>query len=228
MKIRKIFNKRKMVIGLLAGVSLFILIPNILADDDEKNDDRIDSKKNLIAIHDSSSEKYKKKCSECHADIPKAQSLDPSIPAAHESMFDFAPGKPGDDKQCRWCHLTVDLVQGSAGNLRKQIDATLCTLCHGPLDGNGSSAAVQFYKTRPSPGPSPIEIGGERLYELVCSACHKDLADSSLKGKPAEKIVKAIEKNKGEMGPLSKLSPEDINEIAAALAELGGDDDDDD
>jgi mono/diheme cytochrome c family protein len=130
-------------------------------------------------------------------------------------MFDFAPGKLGDDKQCRWCHRTVDLVQGSAGNLRMQVEATLCALCHGPLNGGETSAAKQFYQTR----PSPTEIGGDRLYELVCSACHKDLADSSLKGKPAEKIVQAIDKNKGEMGPLIKLSDGDISAIADALAE---------
>jgi hypothetical protein len=191
-----------------------------LADDD---DNPIDPRKNIIAIHDSSSGEYNKKCSECHADILSEESMDPDIPVAHESMFGFAPGKPGDDKQCRWCHLTVDLVQGSAGNQRKldyntpeaQVDATLCTLCHGPLNGGETSAAKQFYQTR----PSPTEIGGDRLYELVCSACHKDLADSSLKGKPAEKIVQAIDKNKGEMGPLIKLSDEDITAIADALAE---------
>jgi hypothetical protein len=214
MKLRKIFNKRKMAIGLLAGVYLFTWVPNILADDDDDN--QIDPRKNIIAIHDSSSDEYKKKCSECHADIPKAQSLEPSIPAAHVAMLDFAPGKPADDKQCRWCHLSVDLVQGSAGNLRKQVDATLCTLCHAPLDGNGPPGTVkQFYQAR----QSPADIGGERLYELVCSACHKDLADSSLKGKPAEKILTAIDKDKGEMGPLSVIPVEDINAIAAALTE---------
>jgi hypothetical protein len=116
---KKILAKRNMAIGLLVGLYVFICIPNIFADEEE-DEDAIDHRKNIIAIHDSSSEEYKKKCSECHADIPKAQSLDPSIPAAHVAMFDFAPGKPGDDKQCIWCHRTVDLVQGSAGNIESR------------------------------------------------------------------------------------------------------------
>jgi mono/diheme cytochrome c family protein len=217
----KIFRKRKIAIGLLAGVCLFTWAPIILADDDD--DDRIDPGKNIIAIHDSSSDEYIKKCSECHGDIRNGQSLDPSIPAAHVAMFDFAPGKPGDDKQCIWCHPTVDLVQGSAGNLRKQVDATLCTLCHGPSDRNGPSGTVkQFYLA----GPSPDD--GALLYGLACAACHKDLASSKVSGESAKEIQEEIDENEGGMGPLRVLSTQEIEAIAAALAEAesGGDDDD--
>jgi hypothetical protein len=161
MNLKKVFCKRKMAIGLLAAVYLFSWVANILAEDEE-----IDPRKNIIAIHDNSSDEYNKKCSECHADIPKAQSLNPSIAlAAHVAMFDFAPGKPGDDKQCVWCHQTVDLVQGSAGNLRKQVDATLCAMCHGPIDRNGPSGKTvkKFYQA----GPSPLD--GALLYDLACA-----------------------------------------------------------
>ncbi len=212
MKLRKIFSKRKMAIGLLAGVYLFTWIPNILADD-------FDPKKNIIAIHDSSSGEYKKNCSECHADIRNAQSLQPSIPNVHVAMFDFAPGKPGDDKQCIWCHKTVDLVQGSAGNLRKQVDATLCTMCHGPAGPGKPFHQVNL---------SELALDGPALYDLACAACHRDLANSKVSGESAEEIQEKIDKNKGGMRPLSVLSAEDINAIAAALAESGGDDDDDD
>jgi hypothetical protein len=217
MKIRKMLSKRKTAIGLLAMVSLLIWVPNILADDD----DRIDPGKNLIAIHDSSSSQYNKKCNECHADIRNAQSLDPSIPNVHVAMFDFAAGKPGDDKQCIWCHRTVDLVQGSAGNIRKQVDATICAMCHGPFDRNGPSGTVkQFYQA----GPSPDDPDGVLLYDLACAACHKDLVNSKVSGESAKDIQKKIDENEAGMGPLRVLSTQEIQAIAAALAESGGDD----
>jgi cytochrome c5 len=212
MKIKKIFSKRKTAIGLLAGVYLFTWVPNILADDD---DNQIDPGKNIIAIHDSSSGQYNKKCNECHADIRNAQSLDTSIPNVHVAMFPFAPGKPGDDKQCVWCHRTVDLVQGSAGNIRKQVDATLCTMCHGPA-GPGN----QFYQA----GLSPDDPDGALLYDLACAACHKDLASSKVSGESARDIQKKIDENEAGMGPLRVLSTQEIEAIAIALAESGGDD----
>ncbi len=212
MKLRKIFSKRKMVIGLLAGVYLFALVLNIFAEDEV-----IDPRKNIIAIHDSSSEQYDKNCLECHADILSAKSLDPTIaPAAHVAMFDFAPGKPGDDKQCIFCHRTVDLVQGSAGNIRKQVDATLCAMCHGqsPPRNASSGPVKQFYQA----GPSPDD--GVLLYDLACAACHKDLANSKVGGESANEIQKKIDDDKGGMLPLRVLSTVEIDSIASAL---GGD-----
>ena len=209
MKLKKIFSKRKTAIGILAGVYLFTWVPNILADDD---DDRIDPKKNIIAIHDSKSDQYDKNCNECHADIRNAQSLDPSIPNVHVAMFDFASGKPGDDKQCIWCHRTVDLVQGSAGNIRKQVDATLCTMCHGPA-GPGK----QFYQ-------ADLALDGPALYDLACAACHRDLANSKVSGESAEDIQKKINENEAGMGPLRVLSTQEIQAIADALAKPGEDD----
>ncbi len=170
---------------------------------------------NFFALHDSSSRQYNKHCSECHADVHTAESFDPSIPTAHVAMFDFAPGKPGDDKQCRWCHRTVDLTQGtqpeekSKGNLRRDVDVTVCTLCHGP-----SGPATQFYET----GLSPTDPDGPLLYDLTCAACHRDLEDSQVRGESARDIQKKIDENKGGMGPLDVLSPEEIEAIAAALA----------
>jgi mono/diheme cytochrome c family protein len=210
MKIRKIFNKRKMAIGLLAGAYLFAWVPNILADDD----DRRDPGQNIIAIHDSSSRQYDKKCNECHADIRNAQSLEPSIPNVHVVMFDFAPGKQSDDKQCIWCHRTVDLVQGSAGNIRKQVKATLCAMCHGP-----AGPAKQFYQ-------ADLALDGPVLYDLACAACHRDLANSEVRGESLAEIREEIDENEGGMRPLGVLSTEKIQAIAAALAQPGGDDDD--
>ena len=221
MIVLNIFTKIKTATGLLAAVFLFTWTANSWSDDDEKNENRIDSLKNIIAIHDVSSKQYNKNCLECHADIPNAKSLDPSIaPAAHVAMFDFAPGKPGDDKQCIWCHQTVDLVQGSAGSLRKQVDATLCAMCHGPIDRNGPSGKTvkKFYQA----GPSPLD--GALLYDLACAACHKDLVNSKVSGESAKDIQKKIDENEAGMGPLGILSPDEIQAIADALAKPGEDD----
>jgi mono/diheme cytochrome c family protein len=72
-----------------------------------------------------------------------------------------------------------------------------------------------------------VTDGGE-LYDLACAGCHRDLEDSQVKGKDADKIQKAIAKDKGGMGPLIALRMEEIQAIADALAQVGGGDDDDD
>ena len=190
---------------------------------DDGEEDGFDPKKNIIAIHDSSSEQYKKNCDECHAEIHSRQSLDPSIPAAHPGMAPYAAGKPGDDKQCRWCHRTVDLTQGtqaldkSKGNQRRHVDVALCTLCHGPYRGGPGQ---QFYQS----GLSPTDPDGPVVYEVVCAGCHRELEDSEMLGKNAEKIQKAIDEDKGGMGVLTVLSTQEIEAIAAVLAEPGEED----
>ena len=204
----KKINKRKIGIGLLVGFFLFIWTL-----DASKSEDAIQTTKNLIASHDSSSPQYKKNCTNCHADILTQKSLNPSIPNAHVAMLPYVPGE--NNKKCIWCHRTVDLVQGttrvenSKANLRKGINTTLCTLCHGP-----SGPGPQFFQTE----LSPTQPDGPALYELVCAACHRDLANSQKKGKSVSKIQQAINKNKGGMGPLIVLSQEEIQAIADALA----------
>jgi len=191
------------------------------SDDGEK--DGFDPKKNIIAIHDSSSKQYDKNCGECHTEIHSRQSLNPSMPAAHPGMAPFAAGKPGDDRQCRWCHRTVDLTQGtqtldkSKGNQRRHVDVTLCTLCHGP-DRGGS--ATQFYQS----GLSPTDPDGPVVYGVACAGCHRELENSELIGKKAETIQKAIDEDKGGMGVLTVLSTQEIEAIAVLLAEPGGED----
>ncbi|MBD3852492.1 MAG: hypothetical protein IFK93_14390 [Acidobacteria bacterium] len=62
------------------------------------------------------------------------------------------------------------------------------------------------------------------MYEVVCAGCHRGLEDSEMQGKNAEKIQKAIDEDKGGMGVLTVLSTQEINAIAAVLAEPGGGD----
>lgn len=187
-------------------------------DDGDKDGDGFDPRKNIVAIHDSSSEQYNKKCGDCHSEIHGRQSLDPSIPAAHPGMFPYAAGRPGDDKQCRWCHRTVDLTPAqqfsdkSKGNLRRHVDVTLCTLCHGPYRGGPGQ---QFYQS----GLSPTEPDGVAVYNVVCGGCHRELEDSELIGKNAKKIQKAIDEDKGGMSVLNVLSSQEIAAVAAVLAE---------
>ena len=138
-------------------------------------------------------------------------------------MATYAAGRPGDDRQCRWCHRTVDLTQGtqtlgkSKGNQRRHVDVALCTLCHGPYRGGPGQ---QFYQS----GLSPTDPDGPVVYGVVCAGCHRELEDSELIGKNAEKIQKAIDEDKGGMGVLSVLSTQEIAAIAAVLAEPGGED----
>lgn len=195
--------------------------PNAVQDASAAKD--YDPTKNIVAIHDSSSRQYEKNCRECHADVLGQHSQDPSIPAAHLAMFSYAAGREGSDKQCRWCHRTVDLTSGaaqpaakSAGNLRRHTDVILCTLCHGPYRGGPGR---QLYQA----GLSPANPDGPFLYELTCSACHGPLATSQVGGKSASEIQHKIDENEGGMGALSVLTPEEVAAIAAAL-EGGGDD----
>ena len=64
------------------------------------------------------------------------------------------------------------------------------------------------------------------LYNLACSACHNDLANSEVGGESAAEIQEKIDDDEGGMGPLAVLSAQEIQAIAAALAD-GHDDDDD-
>jgi len=213
---KKRFSKRKMWIGLLVG---FFLIWAFNFSMNSRPSDAEESTKNLIASHNSSSPQYNKNCTSCHANILTETSLNPSIPNVHVAMLPHAPGEENNDK-CIWCHSTVDLVQGtsrvenSEGNLRRGVDVTLCTLCHGPSTVRPSSPGKQFYQT----GISPTQPDGPFLYNLICAACHGDLANSQVKGESASEIQKKINENEGGMGPLSVLTTGEIQAIANALA----------
>jgi hypothetical protein len=210
---------RRTVVGivLLTGCLLFAGVPSS-AEDEAKE------LKNVIAIHDSGTRPYEEHCDECHDDVHSAQSMDPSVPEAHLAMFPFAPGKPGDDKQCVWCHRSVDLTAGSqseektTGNLRKRVDATACLLCHG-TEGPGT----QFYQT----AFSSFQFDGVELYDLACAGCHRGLMETQVRGARVDHIEKAIDRDKGGMGPLIVLTAEEIEAIAGALSDVDERKDDD-
>ena len=165
---------------------------------------------NIIALHDKKSPQYDKNCIACHAAILDEESLDPSIETAHVSMLSNTPGK-NNNERCGWCHRTVDLLGGSAGNLRKQVKADLCAMCHG---NDGFGVAKQYYHKSIT--------DGKKLYELACASCHKEIENSEVKGEDAQEIRDEIEEDEGGMKPLEELSPSQIQAIADALAQVGG------
>jgi len=204
----KILRKIKPGIALLAGFFLFAFIliaflPSGFADDEGDI-----AGVNLIALHDSGSRQYERHCLDCHSDVLAQRSLNPSIPTVHVAMIPFVPGEKNEEK-CAWCHRSVDLVQESTGNLRKHVDADLCTLCHGP-----AGPGPKFYQT----GLSQTDPDGPALYELVCATCHGDLANSEVRGESAGEIQEKINENEGGMGPLRVLSGPELQAIADALA----------
>jgi hypothetical protein len=98
-------------------------------DEDEDEGARPGPGINLIALHNSSSSQYNNQCVSCHGTMASETSLEPNIPAAHKVMMPFVPGVSDNDK-CLHCHPTVDLVEQSAGALRRQVNPELCAACH--------------------------------------------------------------------------------------------------
>lgn len=243
------FLTRALAVGLLAGLALVLWAAQGSAswqarggaspesvitqrsdddrdEDSEDLDDEPDSdgEVNLVALHNRRSSRFHDEgCRECHADIHSRESLDPTLPTAHRVMLPFSPGKARSDRQCLFCHPTVDLVQGtqrvedSAGNLRRHVDVAICTLCHAPRPG---ASARQLYQATLL---SPTDPDGPRLYRLLCSGCHGDLADSEVNGESASEIWDAIEEDEGGMAPLAVLTANEIRAIAAVLADSDSD-----
>jgi len=206
-------TKRKIRIEFLVGFYLLLSVFTILASTERTQSD--DSGGNFIALHDRNSRRYDKDCTDCHADIFNEQSLKSNIPGAHKAMRPFVPGKNDNDK-CVWCHKTVNLLQKSAGNIRRYVDVMLCAMCHGPFERSFQPTPKQFYEA----GLDPSQPDGPALYGLVCESCHRSLANSKVRGKSAREIQKKISENEGGMGPLFFLMSQEIQAIADALAKV--------
>lgn len=212
---------RDIGIALLLGLCLCIWAP-VSSGDDEEEQENFQEQENFVALHVVDSPQYNKECLDCHASVLSEGSLDPDITRAHVTMLPFVPGEE-DEERCIFCHRGVDLELGTPspadrekGSLRKHVDTTLCAMCHGP-----SGPAVQLYPV----GLSSLVTDGDELYDLVCAGCHRDLPNSEVKGEDADDIQEAIDDDEGGMGPLIVLFPHEIQAIADALAQVGGDDD---
>ena len=102
---------------------------------------------NPIPIHDKNSDQYRSDCTNaaCHRNKLKETSLDSSIMTFHvlkvlDPQFSKFFGKT-NDKKCLYCHKDTDLIAYSAGNLRKNVDVSICYNCH-----TKGSIGKEFYK----------------------------------------------------------------------------------
>lgn len=95
---------------------LFLLASGVLA-----------AEQNLIDLH-KNAEKNSKQCLSCHANIKKEVSANQKFKTLHRLHLESKLETP---KNCTDCHSSVDLRDGSAASLKKQVDAQLCAGCHG-------------------------------------------------------------------------------------------------
>ncbi|MBI3755493.1 MAG: hypothetical protein HY265_04970 [Deltaproteobacteria bacterium] len=85
------------------------------------------AEKNLIALHKNAGKLSAKECLACHANIKKDVPLSKKFKTFHRVHLESKLSTP---KNCTDCHQSVDLREGSASALRKQVDPQLCAGCH--------------------------------------------------------------------------------------------------
>ncbi|MBF0465095.1 MAG: hypothetical protein HQK96_16025 [Nitrospirae bacterium] len=91
------------------------------------------SEKNLIDLHKDVGKLSTKECLACHGNIMKDVTLNKKIKTYHRLHLESKLATP---KNCADCHQSVDLRDGSAAALRKQVDPQLCNGCHsGGMEG---------------------------------------------------------------------------------------------
>jgi len=94
---------------------------------------------NLNAMHDANSPRYNSDCIKCHGNMLWEESLDANVEAIHPKMIKYVLSETGENEitstTCRYCHRSVDFLEGSAGNIRKQVASSICADCHAPKGG---------------------------------------------------------------------------------------------
>lgn len=89
---------------------------------------------NIQQLHDASSTEYNSDCTLCHGDMSSETSLSASVPAIHPKMIPYVISAAGQTTTngavCRYCHQTVNYLDGSSANLRKHVAASNCHACH--------------------------------------------------------------------------------------------------
>ena len=95
---------------------------------------------NLVALHKNSAKLSNKECLGCHKGVLKESTSNKKIKTVHRLHLESKKETP---KKCTDCHQSIDLREGSAAALRKQVDPQLCNGCH---DGNMKGAKVLFSK----------------------------------------------------------------------------------
>ncbi len=96
------------------------------------------AEKNLVDLHKNAGKMTNKECLTCHANIKKDVPLNKKFKTFHKVHLESKLETP---KNCADCHQSVDLRNGSAAALRKQVDPQLCAGCH---SGGVKGAKVLF------------------------------------------------------------------------------------
>ncbi len=91
---------------------------------------------NTIDFHANFTSTDNELCISCHGDMTNGETLSATVKEFHTRKAEYM-----SSYKCVDCHKSVDLLQDSGGNLRKQVDVeTICYPCHG--DG----AITQLYQ----------------------------------------------------------------------------------
>ncbi|MBF0537443.1 MAG: hypothetical protein HQL03_04220 [Nitrospirae bacterium] len=85
------------------------------------------AEKNLIALHKDMGKLSNKECLACHGNIKNDVTSNKKLKTYHRVHLESKLATP---KNCADCHQSVDLRDGSAAALRKQVDPQLCAGCH--------------------------------------------------------------------------------------------------
>ena len=109
-----------MLVALLAGFTMALSIVGYAAATNA-------TPVNLVNLHTHSSQLSNKECLACHSEIKTGVSLDRKIKTYHRLHLELKLPTP---KNCADCHQTIDLRNGSAAALRKQVDPQICAGCH--------------------------------------------------------------------------------------------------
>lgn len=93
---------------------------------------------NLVELHKNAATMTNRQCLTCHAKILSEKTADKKFKTMHRLHLESKLETP---KKCAACHASVDLREGSAGALRKQVDPQACAGCH---DGGMKGAKKLF------------------------------------------------------------------------------------
>lgn len=85
------------------------------------------AQKNLVDLHANAGKLANKECLACHARTTTEVSLNKKIKTYHRLHL---ASQLTTLKNCADCHQSVDLRDGSAAALRKQVNPELCAGCH--------------------------------------------------------------------------------------------------
>lgn len=85
------------------------------------------AEKNLVELHKNAGKMSNKECLACHAHIKTDVTLNKKFKTYHRVHLESKLGTP---KNCADCHQSIDVRNGSAAALRKQVDPQICAGCH--------------------------------------------------------------------------------------------------